>query len=69
LCSDALVGDQLREGTLRRIDGPALPGFAFRLMEATGAGRRKSVAAFVDWLRAEAATFRAASAPLMTRAA
>lgn len=69
LCSDALVGDQLREGTLRRIDGPALPGFAFRLVEATGGARRKSVAAFVDWLHSEAARFRAASAPLMTRAA
>jgi LysR family glycine cleavage system transcriptional activator len=69
LCSDALVGDQLREGTLRRIDGPALPGFAFRLVEATAGARRKSVAAFVDWLHSEAARFRAASAPLMTRAA
>ncbi|MFB9264911.1 LysR family transcriptional regulator [Bradyrhizobium erythrophlei] len=69
LCSDALVGDQLREGKLRRIDGPALPGFAFRLVEAAGAARRKSLAAFVDWLRGEAATFRAAAVPLMTRAA
>lgn len=69
LCSDALVGDQLREGMLRRIDGPVLPGFAFRLVEATGGARRKSVAAFVDWLHSEAARFRAASAPLMTRAA
>lgn len=69
LCSDALVGEQLREGTLRRIDGPALPGFAFRLVEASGASRRKSVATFVDWLRNEAATFRKLSVPLMTRAA
>jgi LysR family glycine cleavage system transcriptional activator len=69
LCSDALVGDQLRDGTLRRIDGPALPGFTFRLMQASGAGTRKSVAAFVDWLRGEAAMFRTGSKPLMTRAA
>lgn len=69
LCSEALVGDQLHDGTLRRIDGPALPGFAFRLVEATAGARRKPVTAFVDWLRAEAATFRAASAPLMTRVA
>jgi LysR family glycine cleavage system transcriptional activator len=69
LCSDALVGEQLREGTLRLVDGPALPGFAFRLVEAPRATRRKSVTAFVDWLRGEAATFRAASVPLMTRAA
>lgn len=69
LCSDALVGDQLRDGTLRRIDGPALEGFAFRLMQASGAGTRKSVAAFVDWLRGEAAMFRTGSTPLMTRAA
>ena len=59
LCSDALVDEQLREGTLRRLDGPALAGFAYRLVNAPTAARRKSVTAFIDWLRAEAAAFRA----------
>jgi LysR family glycine cleavage system transcriptional activator len=69
LCSDALVDEQLRQGTLRRLDGPALPGFAFRLVEAPGSVRRKPVIAFVDWLRAEAEAFRVGPEQVMTRAA
>jgi LysR family glycine cleavage system transcriptional activator len=69
LCSDALVDEQLRDGTLRRLDGPALAGFAYRLVDAPSAARRKSVTAFIDWLRAEAATFRATPEQVMTRAA
>ncbi|MBR0895937.1 LysR family transcriptional regulator [Bradyrhizobium tropiciagri] len=69
LCSDALVDEQLREGTLRRLDGPALPGFAYRLVDAPGTARRKSVTAFVDWLRGEATAFRTAPQQIMTRAA
>lgn len=69
LCSDALVDEQLRQGTLRRLDGPALLGFAYRLVDTPNAARRKSVSAFIDWLRAEAATFRAAPEQVMTRAA
>ncbi|HEX7924415.1 MAG TPA: LysR substrate-binding domain-containing protein [Bradyrhizobium sp.] len=69
LCSDALVDEQLRQGTLRRLDGPALAGFAYRLVDAPGPARRQAVTAFIDWLRAEAATFRAAPEQVMTRAA
>ncbi|VIO71571.1 Glycine cleavage system transcriptional activator [Bradyrhizobium ivorense] len=69
LCSDALVDEQLRQGTLRRLDGPALPGFAYRLVEAPDGVRRKSVIAFVDWMRAEAAAFRSGPEPVMTQAA
>jgi LysR family glycine cleavage system transcriptional activator len=69
LCSDALVGEQLREGTLRRIDGPALPGFSYRLVQARAAGKRRAVTAFSDWLREEAVAFRAAPATITTRAA
>ncbi|MEW6640591.1 MAG: LysR substrate-binding domain-containing protein [Pseudomonadota bacterium] len=57
LCSDALVGDQLAAGTLRRIEGPALEGFSFRLVEATS-GKRRAASAFATWLRDEAAAFR-----------
>ena len=69
LCSDALVGEQLRQGTLRRIDGPTLPGFCYRLVEAPGVARRRSVTAFIDWLRGEAAAFRAAPVRVTSRAA
>jgi LysR family transcriptional regulator, glycine cleavage system transcriptional activator len=64
LCSDALVDDQLRLGTMRRIDGPTLPGFAFKLVEVPSCRRRKAVTAFIDWLGTEAANFRARSLPL-----
>lgn len=69
LCSDALVGEQLRQGTLHRIDGPALPGFSYRLVDAPAAGKRKAVTAFTGWLRDEAAAFRATPARITTRAA
>ena len=64
LCSNALVDDQLRQGTMRQIDGPALPGFAFRLVEGASIRRRKVITNFTDWLRAEAASFRARSMTL-----
>ncbi|MDX3966602.1 MAG: LysR substrate-binding domain-containing protein [Bradyrhizobium sp.] len=64
LCSDALVDDQLRQGTMRQIEGPVLPGFAFRLVEGPSVGRQKAVATFTDWLRAEAESFRARSLTL-----
>ncbi|MGF6307993.1 LysR family glycine cleavage system transcriptional activator [Bradyrhizobium sp. i1.8.4] len=69
LCSDALVDEQLRQGTLRRLDGPALAGFAYRLVDGPSAARRKSATAFIDWLRGEAATFRATPERVITRAA
>jgi LysR family glycine cleavage system transcriptional activator len=58
LCSDALVGEQLRQGTLRRIDGPALAGFSYRLVETSAVVKRKAVTVFTEWLRDGAATFR-----------
>jgi LysR family transcriptional regulator, glycine cleavage system transcriptional activator len=56
LCSDVLVAEQLHQETLRRIDGPALPGFSYRVVEPSF--KRKSVTAFIEWLRDEAAAFR-----------
>ncbi len=44
---------------MRQIEGPALPGFAFRLVGGPSVGRRRAVGTFTDWLRAEAASFRA----------
>ncbi len=64
LCSMVLVADKLRAGQVRRIAGPTLPGFAFRLVPGPLAGRKKAVQAFAAWLRTEAATERAgADAP------
>jgi LysR family glycine cleavage system transcriptional activator len=65
LCSDALVGDHLRQGTMRRIDGPALAGFSYRLVRAPAAGQRKAVTAFIDWVQEEAAAFRNLPSHLM----
>lgn len=56
LCSDVLVADGLRRGDYRRIQGPALPGLAFRLLHAPGAGRRPVVRRFARWLAAQAAS-------------
>jgi LysR family transcriptional regulator, glycine cleavage system transcriptional activator len=58
LCSDALVDEQLRQGTLRQIEGPALAGYSYRL-EASSSVKRRAVVAFVGWLHEEAAEFRA----------
>ena len=55
LCSSVLVADQLAAGSLRRIDGPVLGGYSFRLLIAPAAARKRSVRAFADWLRHEAA--------------
>jgi LysR family glycine cleavage system transcriptional activator len=57
LCSDVLVDDALREGRLVRLTGPALPGFAFRIVEGVAPQKRGTVL-FRDWLRQEAAAFR-----------
>ncbi|MBC8038303.1 MAG: LysR family transcriptional regulator [Rhizobiales bacterium] len=59
LCSNVLVADQLRDGTLRRLDGPVLSGFKYRLLFAT-ANTRKPARLFAEWLRNEAAASVAA---------
>lgn len=55
LCSHALVADQIAAGSLRRLKGPLLGGFSFRLLLGPAGLRKKAVTAFADWLRAEAA--------------
>lgn len=69
LCSDALVDDQLRRGTLVEVTGPTLPGFAYRIVQSPSPLKRKSVAAFIEWLQAEAAFFRNRKAVTASRAA
>ncbi|MDT4842171.1 LysR substrate binding domain protein [compost metagenome] len=65
LCSNVLVEDELRTGRMRRIEGPQLAGFSYRLVEVAASGRRRSLSLFIDWLNTEARLFReAAVAPL-----
>lgn len=62
LCSDALVDEALRSGSLLRLAGGSLPGFAFRLVEGA-TPRKRSAVLFRDWLREEAAAFRRRERP------
>ncbi|CAI8737952.1 LysR family transcriptional regulator, glycine cleavage system transcriptional activator [Pseudomonas sp. IT-196MI5] len=54
LCSDVLIEDEIRSGRMRQIEGPRMPGFAYRLVEVSSPGRKQSLAIFIDWLRQEA---------------
>jgi LysR family glycine cleavage system transcriptional activator len=56
LCSAVLVADRIAAGSLRRLQGPMLGGYGFRLLIGPAGRRKRSVAAFADWLRAEAST-------------
>jgi LysR family transcriptional regulator, glycine cleavage system transcriptional activator len=58
LCSNLLVDDEIRCGTLRQLDGPAMAGYSYRLVEIPSARRKKSLVAFKAWLQDEAAAFR-----------
>ncbi len=55
LCSSVLVADQVAAGDLRRIEGPVLGGYSFRLLVGASARRKRSVRTFTDWLQQEAA--------------
>lgn len=57
MCSNVLIDEELRSGRLRRIDGPPLPGFAYRLVEKASPRRKESLRVFVAWLREEAREF------------
>lgn len=54
VCSDVLVGDELRAGSLvKAIDLP-LPGLGFYVVRREGSPREPLVLAFLEWLRAVA---------------
>lgn len=59
LCSNIFVDDKIRTGALRRLDGPSLSGFAYRLVQVPSKARKRSVAVFSEWLKSEAADFTA----------
>ncbi|MCY1270865.1 Glycine cleavage system transcriptional activator [compost metagenome] len=69
LCSNVLVDEALRSGHMRRIEGPQMAGFSYRLVEVAASSRRRSLALFIDWLSAEARQFREAAATLQAEPA
>ncbi|MFI8744429.1 LysR substrate-binding domain-containing protein [Pseudomonas sp. NPDC077186] len=54
LCSSLLVDEALRDGRMQRVQGPALAGFAYRLVEPNASQPRRSLSLFKDWLVAQA---------------
>lgn len=58
LCSNVLVADGVRAGTLRYLDGPSLDGFGFKIVHAPVRQMKASMTYFVEWIRNEAMTFQ-----------
>jgi LysR family glycine cleavage system transcriptional activator len=66
LCSDVLVADGIRSGSLHAIQGPAIDGFGFKLAHVPARHRKRSLSQFIDWVQAEAQEFsREAPQPLL----
>lgn len=57
LCSDVLVADAVRSGTLRYLDGPSLDGFGFKIVHAPMRRMKPAMGHFVEWIREEADAF------------
>ena len=55
LCSSVLIDEALGDGRVQRLQGPALPGFAYRLVELQPTQARRSLHLFRNWLLDEAA--------------
>jgi LysR family glycine cleavage system transcriptional activator len=51
LCSDILVGDELKAGKLIKVFDIALPGFGFYIVYKSGHSRHRAINAFVSWAR------------------
>ncbi len=64
LCSDVMAEDALSERRAIRLDGPALEGFGYHLVHLPGRRRKRAVARFCEWLRAQAADFTDRSSQL-----
>ena len=50
LCSSALIDEALRTGRVQRLQGPSLPGFAYRLVERQPMLQRRCLSLFRNWL-------------------
>lgn len=57
LCSDIMTADAVGEGTLARLEGPALAGFGYHLAYLPARRRKRALTRFCEWLRGEAADF------------
>lgn len=66
MCSNVLIDEELRSGRLRKIEGPSLPGFAYRLVEIASPRPKKGLRLFTQWLREEALLFRERSSPAIS---
>ena len=62
MCSSVLIDEELRTGRLRRIEGPSLPGFSYRLVQTASTRPKKGLRLFTKWLCEEAQLFRDRSA-------
>jgi LysR family transcriptional regulator, glycine cleavage system transcriptional activator len=51
LCSDILVGSELKSGKLIKLFDIALPGFGFYIVYRSSHPRRRAISAFVGWAR------------------
>lgn len=58
MCSNVLIDEELRSGRLRKIAGPSLPGFSYRLVEIASLRPKEGLRLFTKWLREEALLFR-----------
>lgn len=58
MCSNVLIDEALRTGRLRRVEGPCLPGFSYRLVEMPSSRPKRGLRLFTQWLREEARLFR-----------
>jgi len=49
ICSDVLIGPELKSGKLRRVSRITLPGYGFYIVSRANHSKRAAIAAFVDW--------------------
>ena len=51
ICSDVLVGRELKAGSLVKVFDIALPGFGFYIVHRSGHPRHRAISSFVSWAR------------------
>jgi len=54
ICSDVLIGPELRNGKVRRISRITLPGYGFYIVSRANHPKRAAIAAFAQWALANA---------------
>jgi LysR family glycine cleavage system transcriptional activator len=51
ICSDVVIGDELKSGELVRAHSLSLPGYGFYLVHVPDHPRRQTIGALLEWLR------------------